>query len=341
VLIPLIIAVYIWILRRKRRFTVRFSSLALVRQAIPQHSWLRRHLPFALFLLALSSLIVGFARPAAIVTVPSDQVTIILAIDVSLSMRATDIVPTRLEAAQAAALDFIQRQKSTTQIGLVAFSGYAELVQPPTTDQEELQTAVESLTFGRRTAIGSGILKSIDAIAAIDKNVAPSVVDPTTAGVPVTAVPKGAYAPDIIILLTDGVSNYGPQPLDAAKQAVDRGVRVYTIGYGTDNGYFSFGGRQGGGSSDPFSGGGFGGGQFGGGFRVGIDEGTLKQVASMTGGNYYTATSASELQKVFQSLPTYLIAKHETSEISVAFAALGALLAAVAVGLSLLWHPLP
>lgn len=348
-LIPALIAVYILILRR-RRSGIRFSSLALVRDAIPKQSLWRRHLPFALFLLALAGLIVAFARPVSIVSIPTDQTTIILTVDVSRSMCSTDIKPTRLQAAQAAALSFVQRQKTGTQIGLVAFSTFAEVIQPPTTDQEMLQTAIESLTVGRRTAIGSAILKGIDAIAEIDKNV-PASVDPLT-GVEPAPVPKGAYVPDIIVLLTDGVSNTGPLPLDAAQQAVDRGIRVYTIGFGTPNGSefascqssdpngFGFGGFGGGGQppAPPFGFGGFGGGF--GGFRRGIDETTLKQIAAMTGGAYYSASSASELQNVFRSLPTYLITKHETTEISVMFTALGAILAMLAIWLALRWHPL-
>src|SRR5262245_27866646 len=228
-LLPLMIAAYIWMLRRRRRFAVRYSSLALVREALPRQSRLRRHLPFALFLLGLASLVIALARPVAIVSVPTGQTTIILAMDVSRSMCSTDIQPSRLEAAEAAALSFIQRQKSTTQIGIVAFSSFGEVIQPPTTDSEALQAAVENLTTGRRTAIGSGILKSLDAIAEIDKSVAPSVTD-TSRGVAPTPVPKGAYAPDIIVLLTDGANNAGPEPADAAQQAADRGVRVYTTG---------------------------------------------------------------------------------------------------------------
>jgi Ca-activated chloride channel family protein len=329
-------------LRRRRRFAVRYSSLALVREVLPRQSRWRRHLPFALFLLALASLIVALSRPVTIVSVPTDQTTIILTLDVSGSMRSRDIQPSRLAAAEAAALSFIQRQKSSTQIGIVAFSSFGEIVQAPTTDQEALQAAVESLTTGRRTAIGSGILRALDAIAEVDPNVAPSVSD-TTSEVQPSPVPHGAYAPDIIVLLTDGVSNYGPLPLDAAQQAVDRGVRIYTIGYGTANGYIPFGGGQsqgggffGGGGQQPG-----GGQQFGGGFRTGIDEETLKQIAAMTGGAYYSASSADELQNVFKNLPTYLISKHETSEISVAFAAIGALLAGLAIVLSLIWHPFP
>ena len=161
-------------LRRRRRFAVRYSSLALVREAMPRQSSWRRHLPFALFLLALASLIVALVRPVTIMTVPTDQTTIILTIDVSGSMRSTDIQPSRLEAAENAAIRSSSAKNPTTQIGIVAFSGFAEEIQPPTTDQEALQAAVESLTPGRRTAIGSGILKAIDAIAEVDKNVAPS-----------------------------------------------------------------------------------------------------------------------------------------------------------------------
>src|SRR5881397_2182886 len=176
-LLPLIIAAYIWMLRRRRRFAVRYSSLALVREALLHQSRLRRHLPFALFVLALASLVIALGRPVAIVSVPSGQTTIILTIDVSGSMCQTDIQPSRLEAAEAAAVSFIQRQKANTQIGLVAFAGFAEVIQPPTNDPEALQAAVESLTTGRRTAFGSGILTSLDAIAEIDKSVAPSVTD--------------------------------------------------------------------------------------------------------------------------------------------------------------------
>lgn len=345
-LIPILIGIYIWILRRRRRFTVRYSSLSLVREAMPKTSKLRRHLPFALFLLGLASLFFALTRPVSIATVPSDQTTIILTIDVSGSMRSNDIPPSRLGAAEAAALSFIQRQKSITQFGVVAFSGFAEEIQQPTSDQEALSSAIESLTTGRRTAIGSGILKAIDAIAEVDPSVAPSVTD-TFSGNPPTPVPKGAYAPDIIVLLTDGVSNAGVNPLDAAQQAADRGIRVYTIGFGTDHGtitdpggFGGFGGNQGNGGGGFGQGQGFGGG-FGRGFRTGIDEATLKQIAAMTGGNYYIASSANELNNVFRNLPTYLIAKHQVTEISFLFTAIGLLLAGSAVVLSLLWHPLP
>ena len=348
-LLPLLIGIYIWMLRRRRRYAVRYSSLSLVRAALTKQSRWRRHLPFALFIAALGSLSVALARPVAVVAVPTGQTTIVMAIDVSRSMCATDIPPNRLLAAEAAALSFIESQAGSRQISIVAFAGFAEMIQAPTSDQEALESAITSLTTGRRTAIGSGILKSLDVIAEIDENVAPTVKAPSKDIAP-TPVPNGAYAPEIIVVLTDGVSNAGPEPIEAAQQAADRGVRVYTIGYGTANGSGNpicsqqlVGGgpldNSGGGFGGGFGGGGFGGG--GGGFRRGIDEETLKEVADLTGGEYYSAESASELQKVFESLPTYLITKHEVTEISVAFTAVGALLVALAVGLALRWNPLP
>ncbi len=353
-LIPILIALYIWILHRRRRFAVRYSSLTLVRAAVSPRSTWRRHIPFGLFILALTPLVVALSRPYTVIAIPTNQTTVILAIDVSRSMCSTDIPPSRIQAAENAALSFVQRQKGTTQIGLVVFSGFAELVQTPTTDPELLQTAIESLETGHRTAIGSGILKSLDAISEVDPNVASSVIDPSTQGPTPTPVPQGVYAPDIIVLLTDGVSNTGPDPLIAAQQAADRGVRVYTIGFGTANGaefpscpsqYLGsepFGGFSVG-NGTQFQGygqfgGGFGGGS--GGFRRGIDEATLKKIAAMTGGTYYPASSANELQDVFKSLPTYLITRHEVSEVSFLYAGIGAALAALAIGLSLLWHPL-
>jgi Ca-activated chloride channel homolog len=342
-LIPILIGFYIWILHRSRRFAVRYSSLSLVRDAVPRHSWLRRHIPFILFLVALSSLMLALTRPVAIMTVPTTDTTVILAIDASRSMCSTDIQPSRLEAAKLAATNFIQSQNSNMKIGVVVFGGFAVIIQPPTTDQEMLQDAIQSIDVGRRTAIGSGILKAIDAIAEINKNIAPSDASATTGSTAAIPVPKGAYAPAIIVVLTDGVSNVGPLPTDAAQQAADRGIRVYTIGFGTDsNESIPQCGKdfQGGGSAFGNGNNAFGGGGNLGGFRRGIDEDTLKQVSDLTGGAYYPAESASELQGVFQNLPISLIVQHETMEVSVAFTALGALLAILAIGLSFAWHPL-
>ncbi len=336
-LIPVLIGAYIWILRRRRKFAVRYSSLSLVREALPKRSSFRRHFPFALFLLALASLILALARPVSATRVPSGQSTIILTIDVSRSMRQRDISPSRLAAAQQAALSFIRRQPANTQIGIVAFSGYADMILQPTTDHDAQRSAIESLTLGRRTAIGSGIYEAINAIAEATHSVLP-VMTGTESQLDVTPMPEGQYIPAIIVLLTDGVTTTGPMPRDAAQEAIKRGIRIYTIGFGTKEGdpSFGFGQQRGGGGAF----GGSGGLGFGGWFQRGIDEETLRDVAQMSGGKYYTATSADELQAVFERLPTNLITKKETIEVSVFFVAVGALLAVIAVGLALLWNPL-
>jgi Ca-activated chloride channel family protein len=341
-LAPVLAAAYAWVLRRRRRSAVRYSSLALVRAALPQSSRWRRHVPALLLLGALSSLAFGLARPTVVAHVPLNQAVIILAMDVSRSMCATDIPPNRLTAAEEAALDFVQRQPPGTRIGIVAFAGFAELIQAPTTDKAALQTAILGLTTARRTAVGTAILRSIDAIAEADPRVAP-VVTGLSQIVTVTPVAPGEYAPAIIVLLTDGASNSGPLPGDAARAAADRGVRVYTIGFGTANpsgGLPNCGASSG--SEDFFfgSGGGFGFGGGGGGFRRGIDEATLQLVADETGGEYYAATSARELQHVFENLPTSTITRREKVEISALFAGLGALLALGAIGLSMRWQPM-
>jgi Ca-activated chloride channel family protein len=334
-LIPLTIAAYVWILRRRRRFAVRYSSLALVRAALGRQSAVRRHLPFALFLVAMASLIVAMSRPMAMVEVPGGQTTIILAMDVSRSMCQRDILPNRLEAAKAAAQSFVENQEPTTQIGLVAFAGFAELIVPPTNDRGALSAAIASLTTARRTAIGSGIMTSLDALAEIYEDLAPGGQSGMPPGQPFAE--PGEESPYIIVLLTDGVSNAGPHPLDAAREAADRGVPVYTIGFGTANaaGPIPQCGQiieQG----DFLGGGGPGG---GGGFSRGIDEQTLKEVSAMTGGEYYPATSAGELQAVFESLPVHAVTRSEFMETTVLFSAIGAMLAMLALLLSMIWNP--
>lgn len=335
-LIPILILGYVLILRRRKPYAVRFSSLSLVREALPKRASWKRHLPFALFLLAISSLIMAMTRPTSTVTLPSANSTIILAIDVSRSMCSTDIAPNRLESAKAAALQFIQSQDSNTQIGIVVFAGFAAIAQPPTTDRALLEATIQNIATARRTAIGEGILMSINAISEIDD----SVVSPYSS-LPVVALPAGEYVPAIIVLLTDGVTTSGIDPLIAAQMAKDRGIRVYTIGFGTMNNtapmncnpYASYSNPF-----DPFSSPFFGGG--GGGFRREIDEATLKQVADMTGGTYHLAESSAELQEVFENLPTQLFIVTETTEISVIFAAIAAFFIVLAILLSLRWNPL-
>jgi len=345
-IVPLAIVFYIILLQRRRRYAVRYSSLSLIREAVSHQTWWRRHIPFILFLLGLTSLVIAMARPVATVLIPSNKATVILAMDVSRSMCATDIPPNRLEAAKDAAQVFIHNHKSGRQIGIVAFAGFAELIQPPTIDTGVLNDAIENLTTARRTAIGSAILRAIDAISAVDDRVASSDNVTASGGIPgLTQSETTEPSPHIIILLTDGASNAGPFPLTAAAQAAARGIRVYTIGYGTVNNtspmdcsdnfgqdQFFFGG--GGGFDFDQQGGG------GRGFRLTLDEDTLKQIADITGGTYYFASSASELEEVFQNLPSFVIATRETIEISVFFTAFAGFMILLAMSLSFRWHPL-
>jgi Ca-activated chloride channel family protein len=343
--VPVLVAAYLLSLRRRRPAGVRYSSLSLIREAIPRRSRIRQHLPFVFFAAAVAALGIAVARPAVTLSVPSNETTIILTLDVSGSMCSSDISPNRLLAAEAAAQQFIESQSSSTLIGIVAFSGFAEIVQPPTADRQALLDALHSLTTGRRTAVGSGIRTSIDAIAGVDPTVPRSVAAgrPGTAPVPVT---PGSHVPDIVVLLTDGASNTGPDPLEAAQQAADRGIRVFTIGFGTaDGGALTaecarqFIGRE---PNQPGpggfgQGGGFGGGGFG---RRGIDEDALRQIAGLTGGSYHPAESAGELQQVFRDLPTNLIVRTEATEIGFAFVAFGGVAAALAFLLGRAWRPL-
>ena len=335
-LIPILVLAYIFILRRRRPYAVRFSSLSLVREAVGKQSQLRRHLPFVLFLLAMSSLVVAMGRPITTVTLPAANATIILTIDVSRSMCSTDISPNRLEAAKSAALDFIEAQEANVQIGIVAFAGYAVVIQEPTTDRNLLDTAIQNLTTARRTAIGSGLLTSLEALSEIDD----SLPSPFS-GVEPEPMPEGEYAPYMVVLLTDGVNTTGPEPLFAAEYAKTRGIRVYTIGFGTDQNEspMNCGGFQGSPDAGQFFFGGGGGG--GGNFRRGIDEETLKQVSALTGGAYFAASSTGELQDVFRNLPVQLMTVTETTEVSVIFVTLGAVFVLLAIVLSMIWHPIP
>lgn len=350
-LIPILVLVYLWVLRRRRRYAVRFSSLSLIREALPERSRLRRHLPAALFLVGLTSLLAAVTRPVAEVQVPLSRTTIILALDISRSMCATDVPPNRLTVAQDAAARFIEGQADGTLIGIVAFADFAEIVVPPTNDKELLQGAVKTLTTSIGTAIGSATLKGIDAIAEVNEAVAPSALNLHSEGAG-DAPEEVDYFPDIIVLLTDGANTRGPLPIDAARQAADRRLRVYTIGFGTTEfsemvctqeqlGSDAFGGGFGGGG---FGGGGFGGGGFGGGrwrrFLL-LDEPTLRSVAEITGGDYFRAENADQLLQVFHDLPKQIDLQTERLEISVAFAALGALFVLLAVALSIRWNRIP
>jgi Ca-activated chloride channel homolog len=332
-IIPIIVGV-VWLLRRRRRHAaVRVTSIALVRAALPPRTRWTRLLPTLLLLLGFATLSVGAARPQATVPVPSNSTTILLAMDVSGSMCSTDVEPNRLTVAQKAAISFIESQDGQTKIGLVAFAGVAGLQVPPTTDKDALIEAINNFTTARGTAIGSAILTSIDSIAAINPTVAPSGVDAESAQ-------RSGYAADVIVVLTDGANTQGVEPATAAESAAVRGLRVFTIGFGTTTpSRMACTGRQAGGwAGGP--GGGPGGGFGGGGGRNPrvMDEGTLQAVAEITGGQYYKAESADQLQGALGDLPSQVAVVRKHVDIASWFAGAGGLLVAVAVGLSLWWN---
>ena len=348
--VPLVVLLYVLVLRRRRRFAVHYSSLSLIQQAMPSRFRWRRHLPFALLLVALVMLVVALSRPFAYVSVASSRTTVMLALDVSLSMCADDVFPNRLTVAQEAAQRFIESQERDTQVGIVAFAGIAQVIVPPTTDREALLEAVSNLTTARATAVGSAISRSLDALAEVNPDIPPvgAFVAPLASGP--GAGPEESYQPDVIVLLTDGASNRGVRPLVAAQAAEDRGVRVYTIGFGTTHasvlrctqdqlGGDELANRIGRGSfwSSRRS---FGRG-FGRGNPLSLDEYTLQQVAEITGAEYYLAESADELLHVFTTIPVHIVKKKVRMEVSVILTAASGLLALSALALSLRWSPLP
>ncbi len=340
--IPLVVLAYALVLRRRRRFAVHYSSLSLIRQAMPSGMRWRRHLPFVLLVLALALLVLAMSRPFANVTVASSRTTVMLALDVSLSMCANDVYPNRLTVAQDAAEHFIESQEQGTNVGIVAFAGIAQLIVPPTTDREVLKDAVSNLTTARMTAVGSAITRSLDALAEINPNIPATRVYSVPLEDRQDSFAEDNMQPDVIVLLTDGASNRGVFPLVAAQAASDRGVRVYTIGFGTtDPSLLQCTSEQLG--SDDLANrigrGGFG--RFG---RIGflqLDEQTLMNVAEMTGAEYYLAESADELIDVFATIPVQLRKNTVRMEVSAVFTALAALLALAAVALGLRWNPLP
>jgi Ca-activated chloride channel homolog len=335
--IPILFGVTWLLRRRRRRAAVRVTSIALVRAALPGRTRWTRLIPALLLMLGFATLAIGAARPQATVPVASDSTTIMLAMDVSGSMCSTDVDPNRITVAQKAAIAFIQSQHGGVKIGLVAFAGVAGLQVPPTTDTDKLIEAINNLSTARGTAIGSAILTSIDGIAAIDPTVAPSGVDAESAQ-------RSGYAADVIVVLTDGANTQGVDPVTASQTAAVRGVRVFTIGFGTTTPTrMACTGQQAGSwaGGGGFGGGGFGGGGFG---REGgrspliIDEDALQAIAKTTGGQYYRAESADQLQKALGDLPSHVTVATKHVDIASWFAGAGGLLVAVAVGLSLWWN---
>lgn len=339
-LIPLVFGVKWWAGRRRRRAAVVVTSLTVVRAAVPGRSrWIRR-IPVALLVLGLATLGVGAARPQATVPVASNSTTIMLAIDVSASMCSTDVTPNRITVAEQQAISFIKAQSGGPRIGLVTFAGVAGVQVPPTTDTQKLIDAIQQLSTARGTAIGSAILTALDGIAAVDPSVAPTGTD-------LGDTKAAGYAPDVIVLLTDGANTQGVAPRTAAAQAAARGVRVYTIGFGTTTPTrMSCSGSQVEGWYGGGPGGNFGGG-YGGGFTgpngegrnpLVIDESALRDVADTTGGSYYRAQDAQALQQALADLPNHVTVATEEIDLAAWFAAIGGLLLALAVGLSAWWN---
>ncbi|GIJ68939.1 VWA domain-containing protein [Virgisporangium ochraceum] len=336
--VPLILLVRWWLNRRRRRVTVRLSSVALIRAALPGRTLWRRKIPIILFIAGLLVLGTGVARPQVSAAVPSSATSILLTMDVSHSMCSTDVDPNRLTVASDAARTFIRSQDDGTKIGLVAFSGIAGLLVKPTKDRDALLAAIDGLKTARGTAIGLGILTALDAIAESNPDVPPTGVE-----MPAGAA-GGDFEADTIVVLTDGANTQGVDPVTAAEQAAARRIRVYTIGFGTTNpaqmvcspDQLAAGGDAFRGDGRGFGGGNWGGG--GGGRRYQqLDEESLTKVADVTGGTYYRAESAEKLVDVLTNLPSKITLQKQDVEVTVWFTLGGALLVFLALALSMWW----
>jgi Ca-activated chloride channel family protein len=331
---PRAVAAYLYALSRKKAAAAKYASLRILREAMQTGPAYRRHIPPVIFLLALIAMLLAIARPAAIVSLPSQHETVILAMDVSGSMRATDVEPNRLVAAQAAARTFVDEQPRSTRIGVVAFAATALVVQHPTQNREDILAAIDRLQLQRGTAIGSGIIVALGTLfpdegitlesaaggsEARKKPAAASPLDPATGTEKpaFTPVPPGSFTSAAIILLTDGQRTTGPDPIEAARFAAERGVRVYTVGIGTPDGeVMGFEGWR---------------------MRVRLDEDTLKNVANITRGQYFYAGNAADLKKVYRGLNSRFVLEKKETEVTALFSAIAALLAVISAMLSLLW----
>lgn len=328
-LVPLLVGAYIWQQRRRRKYAMRYASLALVRDAVGKGPGVKRHVPAAFYLLALTAMIVALARPQAPIEVPHNTGTVILSIDVSGSMQASDVKPNRMEATKEAARLFVKRQPKGVKVGVVSFSDFGALVQPPTRDKDAVLRAIDRLRPQRGTNIGAGIEVALDAIVE-DLDLPRPTATPGAGGVGGRAVgarPTPAPAPSggegrktppaSIVLVSDGESNVGPPPLEVAQAAAAAGVRVYTVGIGTREGsVLRIQGRS---------------------VFTRLDEDTLKGVAEATGGRYLSAQNESELLKVYDELSRERAFEKEKTEVTFAVT-LGALVLSLIGGvLSLLW----
>ena len=339
--VPVLVGAYVLLLRRRKKGAVRYASLGLVKAALGPGQRIRRHVPPALFLLAMIATILAVARPSAVITLPSEQRTIVLAIDVSLSMRAADVEPNRLAAAQAAAKAFVQEQPPDVRIGIVSFAGTAAVVQAPTRDREELVAAIDRLQLQRHTAIGSGLILALATIfpdqgidlesvifgggasreagraSPLDRARKAEAEKEKEKRETFKPVPPGSYNSAAIILLSDGRRTMGPDPIDAARMAADRGVRVYTVGFGTESGAaVDFGGWS---------------------IYMKLDEETLKAMADVTRGEYYYAGTAPDLKKVYEGLNAKFVLEKKETELTALVTMAAAALVVGAAALSVFW----
>jgi Ca-activated chloride channel family protein len=327
--LPVLVVLYVWLMRRRKKSALRYASLALVKDAIGKSSAWRRRVPPLLMLSALGVLVLATARPMAVVTLPTQQQTLILAMDVSGSMRAADVQPNRLVASQNAAKAFVADLPRDVRVGVVAFAGTAQLVQPPTLSRQDVVDAIDRFQLQRATAIGSAIVISLATIfpeANIDLSQVtgerrmPKALQLDTQKKPeedFKPVPPGSYNSAAVILLTDGQRTTGPDPIDAAKMAADRGVKVFTVGFGTKDGeVIGFEGWS---------------------MRVRLDEDTLKNIADITRAEYFYAGTAQDLKKAYEALSSRLVMEKKETEVTSLFAGAAALLALLAAGLSVWW----
>ena len=341
----LLLPVLVWLYRRwlGRGGAVRHSQFALIKAAMGRGSRLRRHLPAALVLGAVALLLVAQAGPNAFLRLPSQYKTIVLAMDVSLSMQADDMNPDRFTASKSAARAFVMNAPDDVKIGLVEFAGTASPIQMPTTDRQALMEAIDRTELQRGTATGSALLVSLAMLfpeldfdpslnqygsrrSSLDRRLvrgarplgeAPEAVGE---GLP-QRVDPGSYRSGLVILMTDGRRTMGPDPLDVARLTAERGVRTYTVGFGT---------REGGQVEiEGWS------------MFLKLDDEALKGVARLTGGEYYHASSEDALRRVYEGLTSKLVMESRQTEVSALFAAAAALLTLIAAGLSMLWFRRP
>jgi len=320
-LIPLFVGGYLLYQRRRQRLIKKYGELGL-----GQGDGARRHIPPTIFLMGLSVLLFSLSRPQAVVTLPKLEGTVILSFDASGSMAATDLKPTRMEAAKTAVKDFIKRQPPYVQIGVVAFSDSGFSMQVPSEDQGAVLAAIQRLAPLRGTSLANGILASLNAIAVaqghnpigVTAGEPPSLSLNTPMPTPSpTPVPQGTYTNAVIILLSDGENNENPDPLVAAKQAADRGVRIYTVGIGSVTG------------TDVHVNGFI--------VHTQLNEDLLKQISQITGGAYYNAQSEQDLETIYQKLAAQLVNKPEKTELTALFAGAAILVLLIGGTFSLLW----